>query len=140
MEVNKKESMKDYVNRYRKKYSSLNPVYCPALKETVYFTSEGFNHLLFKKGHRRTNKQIKYRLPLVNLIIPTIKKCKSSAKTTVIDEIYKGKKIIAFYFEITHVVGTKSPAKVKVIIKKRDKLGKLFFFSVMKQKTPKKGR
>lgn len=140
MQAIKKESMEDYINRYRKKYKSLNPVYCPALNETIYFISEGFNHLLFKKGHRRINKQIKYRLPLINLIIPTIKNCKSPAKIKVIDEIYKGKKVMVSYFEVSHLVGTKSPAKIKVIIKKRNKLGKLFFFSVMKQKTPKKGR
>lgn len=136
----RKESTKEYIDRHRKQYKQLRTVYCPALKETVFFTAEGFNHLIFKKGHKRPSKQIRYRLPLIRLIIPTLKKCKSSSKITVQDEIHKGKSVTAMYFEISHVVGKKTPAKVKVIIKKRGKAGKLFFFSVMKQKTPKKGR
>lgn len=134
------ESIKEYIERHRKIYQSLNDVHCPSLKDTVCFTSEGFNHLLFKNGHRRPNKVIKYRLPLIKLIIPTLLKCKNVSKTTVSDEMYKGKLVTAMYFELAHVVGKKCPAKIKVIVKRRGKLGKLVFLSVMKQKTPKKGR
>ncbi len=131
----KNESSQEYIDRYRKIYKELKPVYCPALKEQVFFTSEGFNHLLFKNGHRRLDKQIRYRLPLLNLVIPTLVKCKSSTKVIVQDEKYKGRSVTAMYFEISHVVGKKCPVKIKIVIKKRGKIGQLFFFSVMKQKT-----
>jgi len=135
-----KLSIQNTVHKYKKKYKLLKPVYCQALNDYIYFTAEGFNHLLYKKGHRRSNKQICFRLPLVNLVLPTILKCKSSSKIIVIDEIYKNKSIMAMYFELSAIVGKDHPIKIKVIIKKRGKLGKLFFFSVMKQKTPKKRR
>lgn len=134
------ETIKKYINRYRKIYKTLKPTYCPALKAQINFTSEGFNHLIFKNGHRRSNKQIKNRLPLISLIIPTLKKCKSSSKVQVMDETYKSRLITVMYFELAHIVGKKRPVKIKIIIKKRGSLGNLFFLSAMKQKTPKKRR
>lgn len=134
------ETMEQFVERYKQRYDTLRPVYCPALKDQVYFTAEGFNHLLFKKGHRRPNKQVKYRLPLISLVVPTLMQCKSSTKTIIVDEIYKGRLVTVIYFELTYLVGRKCPAKIKVVVKKRGNLGQLFFFSVMKQKTPRKGR
>ena len=135
-----KEPTQNYVNRYQAKYKLLRTVYSPALKEKVHFTSEGFNHLMFKHGHRRLLKEIKYRLPLISLIISTIKRCRTVSKVVTAEETYKGTKINASYFELSEVVGDKYPAKIKVVIKRRGKVGKLVFQSVMKQKAPRNGR
>ena len=79
-------------------------------------------------------------MPLISLVVPVLIGCESVSKTIVQEEIFKGKKTSATYFEFARIVGAKSPAKIKVIIKKRGKPGKLQFLSVMKQKTPKKRR
>ena len=134
------ETTEEYVDRYLKKYKGFKPVYCPALNDTVYFTSEGFNHLLFKRGHRRNDNEIHYRLPLINLIVPALKNCTAASKALVLEEFSKGVKTNVMYFEISHTVGRKCPAKVKVIVRRRGVLGQLAFHSVMKQKTPHKER
>lgn len=134
----KKETMGEYIDRYKAKYKTLNPVFSPCLKTTVHFTAEGFNHLIFKSRHKRPTKVIKSRLPLINLAIPVLRRCKSVSKTLILEEMYKGRKINVMYFELSCVVGKKCPAKIKVIVKKRGNEGNLFFLSIMKQKTPKK--
>jgi len=132
------ESTRNYIQRYRAIYQQLKPVNSPALKSKIIFTSEGFNHLLFKHGHRRTIKQIRYRLPLIKLIIPTIKSCDSVIKILETQEKYKHRLIDVTYIELSAIVSSKSPAKIKLVIKKRGLKGKYFFFSVMKQKTLRK--
>lgn len=133
------QTMASYISKYRLIYKSLNPVYSTALKSTVYFTSEGFNHLLFKHGHRRPNKEIQYRLPLIKLIIPVIKNCTSISKAIIEKERKTSKSTIVYFYELSHIVGRKEPARVKVIVRKRGTQGKFHFLSVMKQKAPKKG-
>ena len=136
----RKDSTEEYVAKFRKKYKALRPIYSKALKGTIFFTSEGFNHLLFKNGHRRPIKVIRSRLPLINLIPPVLIHSETVGKIRIQEERYKGRKVSATYFEFKKIVGAKRPTKIKVVIKKRGSLGKLQFLSVMKQKTPKKGR
>ena len=44
-----KEASKTY-------YRSLASVICPALHETVYFTSNGFNHIMFKRAQQARDR------------------------------------------------------------------------------------
>lgn len=134
------ETTDEYIERHRSIYKSLRTVFSPALKENVEFNSEGFNHLITKRGTRRPLKIIKCRMPLIRLIIPTIKYCITISDTRIQEELYKGKRITATYYELKREVGNKRPALIKVVLKRRGKLGKLVFQSVMKQKTPGKGR
>jgi len=76
----------------------------------------------------------------LSLIAPVLIHCESVSKTKIQEEIYKGKKITAIYFELSRIVGKKYPAEIKVVVKKRGNLGKIVFLSVMKQKTLKSER
>lgn len=133
-------STEEYIQSYYSVYKSLRPAFSPALMEEVHFTSEGFNHLVYKKGHRRDLREIHYRLPLVKLIARTITCCVKVFKTTVQQEIYKGKQITATYYELQWNPAKSNNVRLIVIVKRRGKLGKLVFQSVMKQKAPRKGR
>jgi hypothetical protein len=42
--------IRELINEKRAFYKSIVSLYCPILGETVYFTSEGFNHLLFESN------------------------------------------------------------------------------------------
>ena len=53
------------IKSYKKRYYSIGFIICPALKnEKVYFNNHGFNHLIRKRGVRRSCKDIKSRLGL----------------------------------------------------------------------------
>ena len=133
------ETTAHYIARYRKIYQTLQPTYCPALKGVVHFNSRGFNHLIYKNGHRRSLAVIKNRLPLIKLASTVIKNCPQITRVTILNETYRGKTVIANYFALIHLINQKPPIQIKVIVKKRGNLGQLFFLSIMKQKTPKKG-
>ncbi len=63
-------------------YDAIGKVYCPALKEDVYFTAHGFHHLAYEaNGTPRTVNERIYKLRLFPLAIPAIK------NTTAIREI-----------------------------------------------------
>ncbi len=129
----KRQPTTTFIEKWRVKYKNLNPVYCPALKETINFNSEGFNHILYKNRVRRTVKEIEYRLPLINLICPVIKNSKN-ASLRVVTKIIKGREIKVNYYALTAEVGKKKPCTIKVILIKKGLKGKLSFHSVMKIK------
>jgi len=57
-----------------KEYRKWSSCFCPALKEYVYFTSDGFHHLRFEvTGRARSIKEQMYKMGLLPLAIPVIK-------------------------------------------------------------------
>jgi hypothetical protein len=135
-----KQTFHEYIEKYRRKYRSQTPVYNPALKSVVHFTSEGFNHLLYKHGHRRKVKEIHYRLSLIEFVRATISSCHVVGKITINEETFNGSKTEVTYFELVAVLERKPPVTIKVVVKRRGSLGKLIFQSVMRKKNAPKGR
>jgi hypothetical protein len=138
--VSKSEKIKYHSvlkKRMKDIYSTYNKVFCTTLNTYIYFNSIGFRHLIYKPDGtpRKINESI-YKLTLVPLIIPTIKRA-----TNIIDEreisMYYGRKKNskikkAKTYAITAVVG-KNKAKVRVIILKIGN-GNHIFYSIMKDK------
>lgn len=61
-----KVSLKDLIALKRKEYKKLPPVTCYMLRETVYFTFDGFEHLhMDGQGGRRDNTDAYKRLLLI---------------------------------------------------------------------------
>ena len=59
----------NYIEEYKKYYKNIIKIFCPYFKEDVYFTSKGFNHLIYKGDRkRRTEKEIKIRLESLKYI------------------------------------------------------------------------
>ena len=112
-------------------YKSIVSVYCPILNDTVYFTSEGFNHLLYDRSNRKPRKiseqfmklQCLAHAPLV------IRKCMFISQTRLIERIVKRKRKSGVHYELVHEV---SPGiKIRVIVEKIG-TGKHKFLSVMR--------
>lgn len=118
------------------KYKLLNSATCPALKEEVYFTSVGFNHLIYKKGNTerdRSSQAMRFKLlershELISLTTTyqeyeesennfTIKKKKSKVKTI---------KIVKYW----GIIAILKDRKIKVILRKVGN-GNLHFWSVI---------
>jgi hypothetical protein len=121
----------EYIVRYREIYKKNRPVTSPALKQEIYFNSEGFNHLLFKNGKKRTDKTIMNRLPLIPLAVPVIKNCKETAEVRSRKEKIKGNAVSVKYYALEANVG-KSNTRVRVIIRKIGQKGNYNFHSIMK--------
>lgn len=127
------ESIKiiELVRKYKNDYRALKPVFSPAIGDKVYFNMPGFKHLIFKAGHRRTNKVIFSRLVLIPLIIPVIKNCNEEIEIRIRREIIDKKKIKVTYYALEARVG-KDSVRVRVITRKVGEEGKHYFQSIMK--------
>ena len=50
--------MKNIIELLREKYKKLEPVFCPYINQEVFFTSKGFNHLIWKSGMGLRSKSV----------------------------------------------------------------------------------
>lgn len=126
---------KKLTKKREKGYKKLKKIYCPCLKEYIYFTSDGFHHLRYDVvGKERTVKEQIYKLQLIPLIIPVIKKAKEinkyKRKKVKISRKKKSPKKKVEYWSLVEVVGKQS-VKIKVILRKVGD-GRIIFWSVMK--------
>lgn len=44
------------VSKYQKEYKEIKSIFCPYLKQEVFFTSKGFSHLIWKKGSSKRDE------------------------------------------------------------------------------------
>lgn len=66
---------KEFIEEKRTWYKAIKKVSCPILNEDVIFNSKGFHHLLFDGlGSARSRNERMYKLGLLPLVIPVIKK------------------------------------------------------------------
>jgi hypothetical protein len=121
----------DFIAKYRELYKKNRPVFSPALKTEIHFNSEGFSHLLFKGGKKRTDKVIINRLPLIPLAVPVIKICKQTIEVRSRKETIKSQTVAVKYYSLEANVG-KSSTRVRVVIRKVGRKGNYNFFSIMK--------
>lgn len=123
-------STEQFIKKYKAVFKKLTPVNS-VIGEKVYFNMWGFKHLVFKGRHRRSTKVIVNRLLLIPLIIPTIKNASEVLETRIRKETIDGKRAEVTYYAIEAHVGRKS-VRVRVVVRKVGKLGKCYFFSIMK--------
>jgi len=102
-------------------YRSLVSIYCPILAETVYFSADGFNHLIYDTNRKPRNINEQYlKLKYLSKAKEVIEKCNLITETRkLVDK--QGKEITFFSLEF---------GKTRVIIKKKG-TGKHKFQSVM---------
>ena len=113
-------------------YDSLPPTYCPDLQETVYFTSEGKNHLLYKKNRPRNHDERHYRVSLIKHLVLVISNADKAVKIIVTKE---PKEIITWSLE--HKVTRNSEEWIIKTVLKKEGSGKTKFLSVMGRKKQK---
>lgn len=126
---------KELLESTRKKYESIGRVFCPVLNSYVFFTAEGYRHLIYKSNRKkRPVKEQVYKLKLFALVIPVIKNADGLGKWRFSGEQGSTKDIQ--YYALVHDVG-KKPVAVRVVVKRTGD-GQFNFHSVMKHENKKR--
>ncbi|MEI7690835.1 MAG: hypothetical protein WCI63_04410 [bacterium] len=127
-------------------YNVTRPIFCPALNEEVYFTAEGFNHIIFKgsRSERERPSQI-MRFKLLNRALKLI-----GLSTTyqeyeeTIEEFevksYKHKIKKTKSVKYWGIIAITDGRKIKVILRKIGDNGQLHFWSIVPAWTTNKYR
>ena len=121
----------------QKLYGSISPIFSPALKEYIYFTAEGFNHIIFKGS--RSEREQSSQILRFNLIPRAIKLLKLSttyqeyeeSRQDFIVKSYKRKirkSKTVYYWGIIAIIDQR---KIKVILRKIGDNGQLHFWSIV---------
>lgn len=118
-----------FIEKQKKLYKSLKPCFCPAIQSTVYFNSDGLNHLLYDKHRPRNHKEKHYRVALIDHITDVITK---SPKATQENFVNPPTQLwILDYVEIED--DKKQKHSIKVILRKKGN-GNVHFWSVMQKR------
>ena len=119
----------EFIEAQKTVYKSLKPCYCQAISETVYFTSNWLNHLLYNRRRPRNIKEKKYRSALISYIEEVIKDATAAVK-----KIDPAISPYPFWILKHQVKATWKSKKqiIKVILVKKG-AGKTEFLSVMKK-------
>lgn len=115
--------MNRQIEEARKLYTETIYVNCPALNnEPVYFSRDGFSHLIFKGRHKRSPQEIKMRLDILSLARKVISKTTFYQEYDQVEQLVSQReqkqrvhvKKIVTYWGLIAVIGD---YKIKVIIK-----------------------
>ncbi|OHA84402.1 MAG: hypothetical protein A2937_01530 [Candidatus Yonathbacteria bacterium RIFCSPLOWO2_01_FULL_47_33b] len=117
-------------------YGTWVPVFCPALREYVYFNAQGFNHLRFKIDNTPRNpKEAMYKLgllPLVRSVIHlAVRVDKYERRLSPMGGSRKKVYKEIEYWGLIEVVG-KQDVKIRVVLRKIVNSDRIHFWSVMK--------
>lgn len=135
-----KKNIQKIIEEQRAYYKSIVSVNCPILGETVFFTSEGFNHLLYKSNRQPRKFSERYmKLMCLKHAPEVLKKCTNVSDTRQIKKKIKGKPKLGVRHEM--ICEIKKGIEIRVIVEKIG-TGKAKFLSVMphnnRSKPPKK--
>ncbi len=116
-----------FIEAQKKVYKSLKSCYCEAIQDTVYFTSDGLNHLLYHRRRPRNINHRFYRASLISYLVEVITNATSAIKKI---EPQFGKDPL---WILEHEITAKYKGKkqiVKVILQKKG-TGNIHFLSAM---------
>ncbi len=136
MEIQAEEYL-ELKNRAQILYAEIGKILCPVFNKTVYFTSEGFNHLIFKNPRtpRDQGSQIS-RFELIHLAKELIAITSTYQE---FEEIYTPQtvkrhkrkiqeNILIKYWGVIAIIHNR---KIKVIIKQKGENSNLIFWSII---------
>ncbi len=117
-------------------YKTWVPVYCPAIRQYIYFNMRGFNHLRFNTNNTPRNpKEAMYKLGLLPLVRPVIhtstKVDKYERRLSPIGGTRKKVLKEIEYWGIVGVVGQQN-TKIRIVLRKINGGENIHFWSVMK--------
>jgi hypothetical protein len=127
-----------FIEKQKDFYKSIVSVVCPILQETVYFTSEGFNHLLYET-YTRPRKWAERYMKLKCLVHApkVIKNCSFVSETRSLERKIKGKLKQVIQSELVHEISKN--IKIRVVVEKIGS-GKTKFRSIMPHNNKSKPR
>lgn len=114
-------------------YKSLQPCICPAIGEVVHFTSDGLQHLLYKKRRPRNKKEQNYRMGLVDFLVPVVTGATAATKI-----IKANNPKLVVHWVLEYEIQQKTCKRLIKVILMREGSGKLKFLSVMQKRYYKK--
>lgn len=122
-------------------YANIVSVFCPILNDSVFFTSEGFNHLIYESNRmpRKIGEQF-MKLKCLSEAPKVISKCHVISDTRQVQRKIKGIYKTVTRYELVHKV--RKDTEIRVIVE-RIGTGKYRFLSVMphgRKSKPKKHR
>lgn len=118
-------------------YSTIRPTYSPAFDEMVYFTAEGFNHLIYKGSH--TERDRSSQIMRFKLLARATKLIGYSTTYQEYEETLKEFQIKSHKRRVTKikpvrywgVIAIFEGRKIKVILRKIGDDGRLHFWSIV---------
>jgi len=143
------ENLSDYEKlreNSQKFYSKIGNVFSPALMEKIYFSSGGFNHIIFKSP--RTEREKSSQILRFKLLPLTVKLIKVSTTYQEFEEklekieikSYKNKTKTIKLIKYWGVIAIIDNRKIKVIIRKIGDNGTMHFWSIVPAWTTNKYR
>ena len=133
-DVSNYEKLKENAQNF---YSQIGSVFSPAFKEKVYFTSEGFNHIIFKSS--RTEREKSSQILRFELLPLAIRLLRESTTYQEFEETLKEFEIKSYKKRIKKsrlvrywgIIAIVSGTKIKVIIRKVGDNGTMHFWSIV---------
>lgn len=114
-------------------YKTFTPCFCPAIQDTVYFTSDGLNHILYYRRRPRKQKERYYRAGLIPHIVAVIQYSNKAVKSIKTDS-----PLIVIWVLSHEVIDHNRNKQIIKVVLKKEGAGKVKFLSVMRKKyTPK---
>lgn len=114
----------NFIKKQKELYKALKSAFCPALQETVYFTADGLNHLLYNQRRPRSYSERHYRAILISYLKEVVKNATQAIKNI------KSDNPLVVTWSLTHICRKE---EVKVILKKYGS-GRLIFLSAMSKR------
>lgn len=121
----------------QKFYSAIGSIFSPAFNQKIYFTSEGFNHIVFKnpRSERERSSQIlRFKLlPLVLKLVKVSTTYQEFEETIKEFEVKSYKKKIKKSRSVSYwgIIAIIDGRKIKVIIRKIGENGTMHFWSIV---------
>ncbi|MEK7576266.1 MAG: hypothetical protein AAB482_01090 [Patescibacteria group bacterium] len=118
-------------------YNGIRKVSSPVFKQDIYFTAEGFNHIIFKGAHterERSSQVLRFKLlPLAVKLVTISTTCQEFEETIKEFEVksYKKKEKKTKPVKYWGLIAIIDGRKVKVIIRKIGDNGTMHFWSVV---------
>ena len=120
-----------------KLYQGAKPIFSPALNEYVYFTAEGFNHIMFKGS--RTERERPSQIMRFKLLPRALKLVEISTTYQEYEETIKEFEVKSYKKKVRKtkpvkywgIIAITNGRKIKVILRKIGDNGQLHFWSIV---------
>lgn len=123
-------AQEDFIEKQKKLYNlyKQKPCFCPALQESIHFTSDGLQHLLYNRRRPRSYSQRYYRSALVPAIPQVVENAKTAIKTI------KNTNPLVVTWSLQHEIKLDGKQQLIKVILIKEGAGKIKFLSVMRKK------
>jgi len=130
----------------QKFYNSIGSVFCPAFKQKVNFSAEGFNHIVYKNPRserEKTSQILRFKLlPLALKLVKTSTTYQEFEESIKEFEVKSFKKKVRKSQSVTYwgIIAIVNGRKIKVILRKVGDNGNIHFWSIVPAWTTNKYR